>query len=140
MDKFEKQRKIFTIVAILVFLSVLSLLVVIPRMLQETFPGGLPKAAAIATSVAMGVRLLILIAILFGIRVTKRRGRVNREINLATAVVLILLGLVLMDGAFAYVGSLLFVSIGMFVCVFCDLAAAGVSITGLFRLKPKKKK
>ena len=140
MDKFEKQRKIFTIVAILVLLSVLSLIVVIPRMLQETFPGGLPKAASIATSVAMGVRLLILIAILFGIRVTKRRGRVNREINLATATVLIILGLVLMDGAFAYAGSLLFVSIGMFVCVFCDLAAAGVSITALFLLKPKKKK
>ena len=65
-------------------------------------------AAVIATSVAMGIRLLILIAILFGIRVTKRQGRINREINLAAAVVLILLGLVLMDGAFAYVDSLLY--------------------------------
>ncbi|MEN8204201.1 MAG: hypothetical protein ABFS28_16510 [Bacteroidota bacterium] len=139
MDKFEIQRKVFTIVAILELVAVLSLIAVIPRLFKEVSPGGIPKAAGIATSVAMGIRLLILIAVLFGIRVTKRRGRVNREINLAAAVVLILLGLVLMDGAFAYVDSLLFVSIGMFVCVFCDLAAGAVSITAMFRLKPKKK-
>ena len=140
MDKYEIQRRTFRIIAILELVAALSLIVVIPRLFQEASPDGIPKAAGIATSVAMGIRLLIVIAILFGIRVTKRRGRINREINLATAVVLILLGLVLMDGAFAYVDSLLFVSIGMFVCVFCDLAAGAVSITAMFRLKPKKKK
>lgn len=95
--------------------------------------------AVYATLVAMGIRLLILIGILFGIRATRRKGRINREINIAVAVVLILLGLVLMDGAFAYADSLVYVSIGMFVAVFCDLAAGLVSIIATFRLKPKKK-
>ena len=140
MDKFEVQKKIFTWVALLELVGILALIAVIPKLLQEISPDGIPKAAPIATSVAMGIRLLIVIAILFGIRVCKRKGRINREINLVTSVVLILLGLLLMDGAFAYADSQLFVSIGMFVCVFCDFAAALVSIIAVFRLKPRKTK
>ncbi len=140
MDTFEIQRKTFRIVSVLLLISVLALIAVIPKLIQETYPGGLPKAAAIATSVAMGVRLLILLAILYGIRLTKRKFKINKEINLVTAIVLIFLGLIIMDGAFAYVDSLLFVSIGMFLCAFCDLAAAIVSVTALFLLRTKKKK
>jgi len=139
MDKYEIQRKVFRIVAILELVGILSLIAVIPRLYQEVSPDGIPMAAVIATSAAMGIRLLILIGILFGVRVTKRKGRVNREINIVAAVALILLGLVLMDGAFAYADSLVFVSVGMFICVFCDFAAGAVSITAMFRLKPKKK-
>ena len=139
MDTFEKQRKIFTIVAILVLLSVLSLIVVISRMLQETSSGELPKVAAIATLVGMGVHLLVLIGILVGIRLAKRRRRINREINLATALVLTILGFMVMDGAVANINKQLFISIGMFLCVFCDFAAILVSVAALFYLKPKKK-
>lgn len=139
MDTSEIQRRVFRIVAILELVAVLSLIAVIPRLYQEVTPDGIPMIAVYATLAAMGIRLLILIGILFGIRVTKRRGRVNREINIVVAVVLILLGLVLMDGAFSYAEDLIYVSIGMFVCVFCDLAAGAVSITAVFRLKPKKK-
>ena len=140
MDTFEKQRKIFTIVAILVLLSVLSLIVVISRMLQEVSSGELPKVAAIATLVGMGVHLLVLIGILVGIRLTKRRRRINREINLVTAMVLAFLGFIVIDGAVSYINDQLFISIGMFLCVFCDFAAVSVSIAALFLLKQKKKK
>ena len=140
MDKFEKQRKIFTIVAILVLLSVLSLIVVILRMFQEASSGELPKGAAIATLIGMGVHLLVLIGILLGISLAKRRRRINREINLASAIVLTFLGLIVMDGAVAYINKQLFISIGMFLCVFCDFAAVSVSVAALFYLKPKKKK
>jgi hypothetical protein len=139
MDKFEKQRKIFTIVAILVLLSVVSLIAVIPRMFQEASQGEIPKEAAIATLVGMSVHLLLFFGFLVGIRLTKLRRRINREINLASAVVILLLGFIIMDGAIAYINQLLFVSIGMFLCVFCDLAAALVSVAALFYLKPKKK-
>jgi hypothetical protein len=140
MDRFEKQRRIFTIDAVFLIVSVMALIAVIPRLIQEISPDGIPKAAAIATSVAMGVRLLILLGILYGIRLTKRNRRINNEINLAVAIVLLLLGFVLMDGAFAYADSLLFVSIGMFICVFCDFAVVVVSIVALFQLRKKKQK
>ena len=139
MDKFEIQGKVFRKVAILELVAVLSLIAVIPRLYQEVTPDGIPMVAVYATLIAMGIRLLILIGILIGIRVTRRKGRVNREINIIVAVVLILLGLVLMDGAFSYAEDLVYVSIGMFVCIFCDLAAGAVSIIAVFRLKPKKK-
>jgi len=139
MDKFAIQRKIFTINAVLLLVSVLALIAVIPRLLKETYPGGLPKAASIATSVGMGLHLMLFIAFLFGIRQTRRKGRINKEINIAAAVVLILFGFVIMDGAFAYVDSLRYVSIGMFLCVFCDYAAALVSISALFLLRKNKK-
>ena len=120
-------------------LSTVSLIVVIPRLIREISPDGIPKAAAIATSMAMGIRLLLLVGFLIGIRLTKLKRRINKEINIAAAVVLILLGFVLMDGAFAYVDSLRFVSVGMFVSVFFDFAAAVVSIVALFLLRQKKK-
>ena len=138
MDTFEKQRKIFSIDAVLMLLAAVSLAVVVPRLLQETSTGSIPMAAVIATSIAGGIRLLILLAFLYGIRLSKRRRHINREINLAAGIVLLILGFVLMDGAFAYVDSLLFVSIGMFVCVFCDFAVVGISVAALFILKPKK--
>ena len=97
MDKFEIQRRIFRINALLMLVSALALIAVIPRLIKETSPDGLPKAAATATSVAMGIRLLLLVGFLFGIRQTKLKRRINKEINLAAAVVLFLLGFVLMD-------------------------------------------
>jgi drug/metabolite transporter (DMT)-like permease len=140
MDKFEIQRRIFRINVLLMLVSALALIAVIPRLIQETSPDGIPKAAPIATSVAMGIRLLLLVGFLIGIRLTKLKRRINKEINLAAAIVLLLLGFVLMDGAFAYADSLVFVSTGMFISVFCDFTAAVVSIVALFLLRKKKKK
>ena len=139
MDKYEKQRRIFSIVAVLLLLSVVSLIVVIPRMFQEVSHDEIPKEAAIATLVGMSVHLLLFFAFLLGIRLTKLRRRINREINIASAVVLFILGFIIMDGAMAYIDQLRFVSIGMFLCVFGDLAAVVVSVAALFYLKPKKK-
>jgi len=138
MDKFEIQRKIFTVDAVLMLLSAVSLAVVIPRLFQEASTDSILKAGAIATSVAMGLRLLILLAFLYGIRLSKRRRHINKEINFAAGFVILILGLVLMDGAFAYLDDLLFVSIGMFVCVFCDFVVALISVAALFILKQKK--
>ena len=140
MDKYEKQRKIFTIVALLPLLSVVSLIVVISRMFQEASSGEIPKGAAIATLVGMGVHLLLFIGFLVGIRLAKLRRRINREINLASAVVLLPLGFIIMDGALAGMGKTPFISTGMFVCVVCDFGAIVVSVVALFYLKPKKKK
>ena len=135
MDKYEIQRRVFTIVAVLMLLSVVSLIAVIPRLFQEVSQGELPQVAAIATLVGMSVHLLLFFGFLVGIRLTKLKRRINREINLAAAVVLLFLGFMIMDGAFAYVNQLLFVSIGMFISAFCDLSAIVVSVAALFYLE-----
>lgn len=138
MDKFEKQRKIFSIDAVLMLLAALSLAVVIPRLFREASADSILIAGATATTVAMGLRLLFLLAFLIGIRLSKRKRHINKEINIAAGIVIFILGFALMDGAFAYVDRFLFVSIGMFICVFCDFAVVVISVAALFILKPKK--
>jgi len=137
MDTFETQRKIFTIVAALLLLSVLSLIAVIPGILLDTSPGSLPVSGAIGTLVVMGLHLLL--AYWYGIRLRRRRAKIKKGLLIASAICLVLLGFLVMDGAFAFLDTALFVSIGMLLCVFCDFVAALVSVAALFLLKQKKK-
>ena len=140
MDTYEKKRKIFSIEALLMLVGALALAAVIPTLNQESSAGSIPQAAVIATAAAMGIRLLFALAFLIGARLSKRRRHINKEINVVAGGVILLLGLVLMDGAFAYADSLVYVSIGMFACILFDLAVAGISVASLFILRPKKLK
>jgi uncharacterized membrane protein (DUF373 family) len=139
MDKFEKQRRIFSINAVLLLVSYIGLVVAIPAILQDIYPGSNPKQAAIATTVSACLHLLVFIGFLIGIRQAKRKRRINKEINIAAAIVTGIFGLVMLDGAFASLGHALLTSIGFFTCVICDLASALVSIAALFILSSKKK-
>ena len=121
-------------------MSVLSLLAVIPAILMDTSPGSLPMQAAIGTLIGMSVHLLVFFGLLRGIRLTKRQRKINKEINFVLAFGLIVLGFVIMDGAFAFLNQVLYVSIGMFLCVLCDFAAALVFVAAIFLLWTKKKK
>ncbi len=140
MDKFEIQRRVFTICAVLLLLSVLALIAVIPAILQNTSPGAMPRQAAIATSVGMSIHLLIMLGILYGISLTKLKRRINKEINIAIAIVLVILGFIILDGALAGMGGKTsFISIGMFVSTACDFGAILVSVVAVFLLRTKKK-
>lgn len=139
MDKFETQGRIFTINALLMLVSVVSLIIAIPGILRDVYPGSLPRQAAIATAAGAGIHLMIFVALLIGVRLARRNRRINREINLAAAIVLFILGFIILDGATASLGHRLLVSVGFFACVFCDFAAVAVSVAALFILKPKKK-
>ena len=137
MDKFEMQRKVLTIVAVLLLLSAVSLLAVIPAILLDTSPGSLPLQAASGALIGMVIHLFL--AYWFGIRLRRRTRKINKEVFILSALGLFFLGFMIMDGAFAFLDDLRFVSIGMFICSFCDFAAALVSIAALFLLKQKKK-
>ncbi len=138
MDKFETQRKVFTRVATLLLLSVLSLIAVIPGILLDTSPGSLPLPAAIGTLV--GVVLHLFLAYRFGIRLRRRRRKINKEVYILSALGFFFLGFMIMDGAFAFLDDVLYVSIGIFLSVACDFGAAVVFVAALFLLKQKKKK
>jgi len=140
MNIYEIQRKTFSNVTVLVLGSVVSLIAGMPVLLEETFNGPLPMEAAIATSVGIGVHLLLFIGFVIGSRLASLNRRINKEINLVSAILLLILGLIIMDGAFAYIDSLIFVSVCMFLCVGCDFAAAIVSVTAYFMLRPRKEK
>ena len=59
------------------------------------------------------------------IKVNKRRGEIKKELLVIAGSVLILLGLLILDGAFAYIDNpnMFVAGISMFICVGCDFIA-----------------
>ncbi len=137
MDKFEIQKKVFAIVAVLMLLSVLSLIAVIPAILQDRSPGSLPLQAASGALIGMGIQMYL--AYRFGIRLRRCSIMIRNEVYMLSAVGLFFLGFMIMDGAFAFLDDIRFVSIGIFACSFCDYVAALVFIFALVLLRTKKK-
>ena len=138
MDKFEIQRKVFAIVAVLMLLSVVSMIAVIPAILMDTSPGSLPLQAAIGA--LLGVVLHLFLSYWFGIRLRRRSSMIRNEAYILMAVGFFFLGFMMLDGAYAFLDDVRFVSIGMFICAFGGFAASLVSVAALFLLKQKKKK
>jgi len=137
MDKFEIQRKFFTRVAVLFLLSAVSLIAVIPAILMDKSPGSLPLQAA--SGALVGAVLHLFLAYWFGIRLRRRSRIIRNEAYILSAVGFFFLGFAILDGAFAFLDDVRFVSIGMFICAFCDFAASLVSIFALVLLRTKKK-
>ena len=104
---------------------------------MDTSPGSLPIQAASGAFIGLGIHLYL--AYWFGIRLKRRTPKINKGVYIFSAFGLFILGFMIMDGAYAFLDDLRFVSIGMFICVFGDFAAALVSVIALFLLKPKKK-
>ena len=115
--------------------AALAMAAVIPRLIREISPDGIPKEAAIATAVGSLIHFLIFLGFLYGIRQTRRMRKINREVNIAAAICLGVLGVLISDGGFAYWDDLRFVSIGMFTLVICDLLAMLVCVVSLFFIK-----
>ena len=137
MDKTEIQRKFFTRVAVLLLLSAVSLIAVIPAILMDKSPGSLPIQAA--SGALIGAVLHLFLAYLFGIRLRRRSRIIRNEAYILSAVGFFFLGFMILDGAFAFLDDVRFVSIGLFICAFCDFAASLVTIFTLVLLRTKKK-
>ena len=130
MNKVAVQRKTLIIVSGIVLLSAVLMIVIIPGVLHDTFPGAAPKNAAKAILVAMIFHLLVLFGFLTAFLVNKRGGQVKNGVYISLGIVLLILGLVFTDGAIAFFGhtNILYVSILMFICMLCDLVAAILTI------------
>ncbi len=137
MDKLEIQRKVFAIIAVLMLLSVVSMIAVIPAILMDT-SSALPLQAAIGA--LLGVVLHLFLAYWFGIRLRRRSSMIRNEAYILMAVGFFFLGFGMLDGAYAFLDDVRFVSIGMFICAFGGFAASLVSILALIFLRTKKKK
>ena len=138
MNRIKNQRKIFGIIAVLMLLFVASMIAVIPAILMDTSSGSLPLQAA--SGALLGVVLHLFLAYWSGIRLRRRSSMIRYEVYILSAVGFFFLGFMILDGAFAFLDDVCFVSIGMFTCSFFDFAASLVSIFALIFLRTKKKK
>lgn len=137
MDTSEIQDKVLKIIALLLLLSALSLLAVIPAILLDKSPGSMPIQAA--SGAFIGMILHLFAAYWLGIRLRKRRAGIRKEVYILSSIALFFLGFMILDGAYAFLDDLRFVSISMFICASFDFAVSLVSVAALFFLKPKKK-
>ena len=138
MDKIEAQRKVFAIIAVLMLLSVVAMIAVIPAILMDKSDGALPLQAA--GGALLGVVLHLFIAYWFGVKLRKRSTVVRNEVYILSAVGFFFLGFMILDGAYAFLDDVRFVSIGMFTCAFGGFAASLVSVLALIFLRTKKKR
>lgn len=106
-------------------------------------PSTIPKQAFIPIWVNVIVHLIINVVLFWTINVNKRGRPINTELLAGAGVILILLSLLLIDGAVAYLGQpeQPGVSFWMFVCVGCDFVAGLLILIARFipkRRSPEK--
>ena len=139
MEKSNMQRRFFRAVAVLLMLSIVSLIAVLPGILLDKSPGAMPIQAASGAFIGMLIHLALL-AYLYGFRLSKNNRPGKKEISLGPALAFAFLGLIIMDGGFAFMDDVPYVSNVMFVCMFSDFAAALLSFASLAFVRPERKK
>ncbi len=97
-------------------------------------PSTIPKMAVIPILVIVIVHLLIIVALMWIINVNKRGGRINKAVLFFAGGTIIVLSLVILDGAFAYLGEpdQPGVSIWMFIIAGCDFVAGLLALIGRY--------
>src|SRR5210317_1260022 len=101
MTKFRGTARILFIAAGLLLLSMLLMIAVIPGILSET-SNAYRYTAVYAILAALIIRLLIFMGYIIVIRKNKRDSKQRRPGYLVIGILLILFGLIYMDGAFAF--------------------------------------
>ena len=140
---------LYTGAGLVILVAVLLTLSVIPSIILDKSLTSTPVNAVIGTLLNVILHLLPLYVFREAIIVNKRNDLLKNKniLFIASGIGLLLLGLMLMDGAIAYMedGAIAFMghdnmhlaSITMFICAGCDLFAAVIASTALF-LQPKK--
>lgn len=97
-------------------------------------PSAIPKTAMTPVWVMVMVHLLIIVSLLWIIKVNERGGRINKELLVTAGVILIALSLIILDGAFAYLGkpARQGVSAWMFMCAGGDFVAGLLALIGRY--------
>jgi hypothetical protein len=128
-------RRILYVATGLVILVILILVFfVIPHIRLDTSPHATPKTAISGTFMAAGIHLFILVLLIYSVMFSFREGHFENGFLITAGVVLILLSLMIIDGAFAYLGhpDLHSTSISMFICVGFDFIAGVLSFTARY--------
>ncbi len=124
----------------MLILSILFLLIITPGVYTKTLPGSNNTGALIGMSLAIVLR----VALLFGYLITIKRSRKNDNIRIGSyiliGVLLLILGLIDTDGAFAFLDNtdVLYISYLMFTSIFFDLTAATLTFIAA-SIKPANK-
>jgi len=135
-------RRILYVATGLVIMVILILVFfVIPNIRLETSTHATPETAIPATFVIAGIHLFIIILLIYSVMFSFREGHFENGFLITAGVMLILLSLMIIDGAFSYLAhpDLHRTSISLFICVGLDFIAGVLSFSARYfrgHLKP----
>lgn len=137
MKKFQRNQRILLIAAGILLLSIILMIIIIPGILNDTYPMANPRRAASGVLLAIIIHLIIFIGYIIIIWKIKRSTRKRKAAYIVIGILLIFLGLIYTDGAIAFLNhkNILYVSILMFTSILCDFVAATMTIM-VFFFKP----
>ena len=123
----------------MLLLSILLMIIVIPGVYTKTLPNENNLGAVIGISLAIIIRLLIIIWYISIIKKIRRDGEKRKTVYIVIGILLIIFGLIYSDGAFAFLDNknIIYVSYMMFTSVFFDIIASILTFIAIF-LKSQK--
>jgi len=134
MKKIQRKERILIIAAGMLLLSILLMIIIIPGVYTRTLPNENNLGAVIGISLAIIIRLLIIIWYILIIKKIRIDGEKRKTGYIVIGILLIIFGLIYSDGAFAFLDNknILYVSYLMFTSVFCDLIASILTFIAIF--------
>lgn len=97
----------------------------------------IPEQAIVPILVNVIVHLLIVVGLLWIIKINKRSGKTKTELLAGSGFLLILLSLLILDGAVAYINdpNMIVAGVLFFICVGCDFVAGLLALFARFLRK-----
>jgi len=139
MKRSQRKERILIIATGMLLLSILLMLIIIPGVFTRSLPNENNLGAVIGISLLIIIRLLIIIWYISIIKKNRRDGEKRKTAYIVIGILLIIFGLISLDGAFAFLDdkNLPYVSYLLFTSVFCDLIATILTFIAIF-LKSQK--
>jgi hypothetical protein len=128
------RRILFVGMGLVVLVVLILVFFVIPHIKADTSPHATPQAAIHGTLVVAGIHLIFIAAFIYSIMFSFKEGHFENGFLVTAGVMLVLLSLVIIDGAFAYIGepSMHSSGISMFICVGLDFIAGLLSFAARY--------
>jgi len=134
MEKVQIKEKILIIATGILLISILLMIIIIPGVYTKTLPNENNPGAVIGISLAIIIRLVIIIWYILTIKKIRNNGEKRKTGYIVIGILIIIFGLIYLDGAIAFLDNknILYVSYLMFTSVFCDLIASIITFIALF--------
>ena len=136
----KKNERVLIVVVGLLMLSILLMILIIPGVYTKSLQNAHNLGAVFGISVVIVIHLIIFFTYISLIKSIRRKSEKGKSVYIILGVLLMLLGLIILDGAFSFHDnkSLLYVSFLMFTTVFSDFVASLLTFIAIFLKSPKR--
>lgn len=130
----QRKESLLMTAVVMLLLSILLMIIIIPGVYTKTLPNEYNSGAVIGISLAILVRLLLIIWYTLKIKKIKSATEKRKTGYIVIGILIILFAVMYLDGAIAFLDnkSILYVSYLMFTSIFCDLIASILTFVALF--------